>query len=151
PGACSEVLDCLAEHDEGVRLLADYFIDHYDSLQALAYHGVFEAEVDLEKAFAPKSAITWDSERVDELDQGLEIGDAIEMVRVRMSRSEVADSDWMETAWVLRHEFSDTFELLIIEIQDRLHRAAEAARMPVAESSEPGVPRFEDEDEESAI
>ena len=139
PGACSEVLDCLAEHDEGVRLLADYFIDHYDSLQALAYHGVFEAEVDLEKAFAPKSAITWDSERVDELDQGLEIGDAIEMVRVRMSRSEV------------RHEFSDTFELLIIEIQDRLHRAAEAARMPVAESSEPGVPRFEDEDEESAI
>ena len=144
PGACSEVLDCLAEHDEGVRLLADYFIDHYDSLQALAYHGVFEAEVDLEKAFAPKSAITWDSERVDELDQGLEIGDAIEMVRVRMSRSEVADSDWMETA-------SDTFELLIIEIQDRLHRAAEAARMPVAESSEPGVPRLEDEDEESAI
>ena len=137
--------------DEGVRLLADYFIDHYDSLQALAYHGVFEAEVDLEKAFAPKSAITWDSERVDELDQGLEIGDAIEMVRVRMSRSEVADSDWMETAWVLRHEFSDTFELLIIEIQDRLHRAAEAARMPVAESSEPGVPRLEDEDEESAI
>ena len=29
--------------------------------------------------------------------------------------------------------------------------AAEAARMPVAESSEPGVPRLEDEDEESAI
>jgi hypothetical protein len=53
PGACAEVLECLAEHDEGVRVLADYFTDHYDSLQALAYHGVFEAELDLEKAFAP--------------------------------------------------------------------------------------------------
>lgn len=151
PGACAEALECLAEHDEGVRVLADYFTDHYDSLLALAYHGVFEAEIDLEKAFAPKSAITWDAERVDELDQGLEIGDAIEMVRVRMSRSEVADSDWMETAWVLRHEFSDTFELLIIEIQDRLHRAAEAAKMPLPESAEPGVPKLDEDDEESAI
>ncbi|WP_079434855.1 hypothetical protein [Zoogloea sp. LCSB751] len=147
--SCAEVLECLAEHDEGVRLLADYFIDHYDSLLALAFHGVFEQEIDAEKAFAPKSAITWDAERVDELDQGLEIGDAVEMVRVRMSRSEVADSDWMETAWVLRHEFQDTFELLVIEIQDRLQRAAEAARLPA--EAEPGVPRLEEDDEESAI
>lgn len=151
PAACAEVLDCLVEHDDGVRVLADYFTDHYDALQTLAYHGVFEADLDLEKAFTPKSAITWDAERVDELDQGLEIGDAIEMVRVRMSRSEVADSDWMETAWVLRHEFSDTFELLVIEIQDRLHRAAEAARMPLPESAEPGVPKLDEDDEESAI
>ncbi len=151
PAACAEVLDYLVEHDDGVRLLADYFTDHYDALLTLAYHGVFEADVDLEKAFTPKSAITWDAERVDELDQGLEIGDAIEMVRVRMSRSEVADGDWMETAWVLRHEFSDTFELLIIEIQDRLSRAAEAARMPLPESAEPGVPKLDEDDEESAI
>ena len=150
-GACAEALECLAEHDEGVRVLADYFTDHYDSLQALAYHGVFEAEIDLEKALAPKSAATWDAERVDELDQGLEIGDAIEMVRVRIPRSEVADGDWMETAWVLRHEFPDTFELMIIEIQDRLRRAAEAAAAPVAEAAEPGVPRLDEDDEESAI
>ncbi len=150
PAACAEVLDCLVEHDDGVRLLADYFTDHYDALLTLAYHGVFEADVDLEKAFTPKSAITWDAERVDELDQGLEIGDAIEMVRVRMSRSEVADGDWMETAWLLRHEFSDTFELLVIEVQDRIARANEAARLPVADT-EPGVPKLDDEDEESAI
>lgn len=152
-GACAEVLDCLAEHDEGVRLLADYFIDHYDALLALAFHGVFQVDVDLEKAMAPKSAITWDAERVDELDQGLEIGDAVEMARVRVARSEVADGDWMETAWVLRHEFSDTFELLIIEIQDRLARAAEAARAPLPqpEYAEPGVPGLDGDDEESAI
>ena len=149
-GSCAEVLECLAEHDEGVRLLADYFTDHYDSLLALAYHGVFEVEVDLERAFTPKSAIGFDSERIDELDQGLEIGDAIEMVKARVSRTEVADSDWMETAWLLRHEFSDTFELLVIEIQDRIARASEAARLPVADT-EPGVPKLDDEDEESAI
>ena len=68
-----------------------------------------------------------------------------------MSRSEVADGDWMETAWVLRHEFSDSFELLIIEIQDRLSRAAEAARMPLPESAEPGVPKLDEDEEESAI
>ena len=83
--------------------------------------------------------------------QGLEIGDAIEMVRVRIPRSEVADGDWMDTAWVLRHEFPDTFELMIIEIQDRLRRAAEAAAAPVADAAEPGVPRLDEDDDESAI
>ncbi|MBR0565634.1 hypothetical protein J5J83_05820 [Azoarcus sp. L1K30] len=148
---CAEVLECLAEHDEGVRLLADYFTDYYENIQNLAYHGVFEYEVDLEKALAPKRVSTWDAEQRDELDEGLEIGDAIEMSRVRMSRSEVADSDWMETAWVLRHEFEDTFELLVIEIKDRMRRAAEAEHAPLpAESAEPGVPKLSD-DEESAI
>ena len=42
---------------------------HYDSLLALAFHGVFEVEVDLERAFTPKSAIGFDSERIDELDK----------------------------------------------------------------------------------
>jgi hypothetical protein len=152
PAACAEVLECLAENDEGVRLLADYFTDEYDALQTLAYHGVFEKDSDAERAFAPKRVSTWDAEQRDDLDQGLEIGDAIEMVRVRMSRSEVADSDWMETAWVLRHEFTDTFELLIIEIRDRIARANEAANMPaLAESGEPGVPKLDEDDDESAI
>lgn len=151
PATCAEVLECLAEHDEGVRLLADYFTDYYENIQSLAYHGVFENEVDLEKALAPKRVSTWDAEQRDELDEGLEMGDAIEMARVRMSRSEVADSDWMETAWVLRHEFEDTFELLVIEINDRLARASEVRQLqPAAESTEPGVPRLTD-DEESAI
>ena len=73
------------------------------------------------------------------------------MVRVRIPRSEVADGDWMETAWVLRHEFPDTFELMIIEIQDRLRRAAEAAAAPLVDAAEPGVPRLDEDDDESAI
>ena len=69
PGACAEVLECLAEHDEGVRLLADYFTDEYDALQTLAYHGVFEKDSDAERAFAPKRVSTWDAEQRDDLDQ----------------------------------------------------------------------------------
>lgn len=148
---CAEVLECLVENDEGIRLLADYFTDYYEGIQNLAYHGVFEHEIDLEKALAPKRVSTWDAEQRDELDEGLEAGDSMEMSRVRLSRSEVADSDWMETAWVLRHEFEDSFELLVIEIKDRLRRASEAANTPLpADTTEPGVPKIED-DEESAI
>ncbi len=38
-------------------MLADYFTDHDDSLQA-CYHGVFEAEIDLRRPSPPKSAAT---------------------------------------------------------------------------------------------
>lgn len=149
--ACSEVLECLSEHDEGVRVLADYFTDHYDALQSLATTGEFEPDPDLETLLAPKAANTWDAERVDELDQGLEGGDATELVKVRVQRSEAADSDWMETAWVLRHEFPDTFALLIEEIQQRLARAREEAqRQAMAPRAMPEADDDED-DEESAI
>lgn len=149
--ACHDVLECLSEHDEGVRLLADYFTDYYDELQNLAFHGVFERELDLERALAPKRVTSWDADQFDELEQGLEMGDAIEMSRVRLTRSEAADADWQETAWVLRHEFKDLFELLIIEIRDRNARASAVAQPPAAhEGEEPGIPR-QDDDEESAI
>lgn len=149
--ACSDVLDRLAEHDEGVRVLADYFTDHYDALQSLAIYGEFEADPDLEALLAPKAANTWDAERVDELDQGLEAGDAMELAKVRLQRSEAADSDWMETAWVLRHEFPDTFALLIEEIQQRLARAREEAAIQAqAPRVAPDMGDDED-DEESAI
>ena len=57
----------------------------------------------------------------------------------------------MVSACVLRHEFPDTFELMIIEIQDRLRRAAEAAAAPLVDAAEPGVPRLDEDDDESAI
>lgn len=151
-GACSEVLECLADHDEGVRLLADYFTDYHDLVQNFAFHGRFENDVDVEKAWAPKRAHTFDAEQLDDVDEGEPAGEAGRIVRATMSRSEVADGDWMETAWVLRHEYQDTFELLIIEIKDRALRELEAAHVaPPASSGEPGVPRIAEDEEESAI
>lgn len=149
---CVEALECLSEHKEGIRVLADYFTDHYEEIQNLAYKGVFYPEVDVEKAFAPKSVTSWDPERIDDFDQGLEMGEEVEMVRVRLSRAEVSDGDWMETAWVLRHEFEEAYELLVIEIQDRIRRQCELNNTPLPPSpAEPGTPGLEDEEEESAI
>jgi len=149
--ACLEVLECLAEHDEGVRLLADYFTDHHDALLTLAQHGEFEHDIDLEQALAPKTPTSWDAERLDELDQGLEMGDAVELARVRVQRAEAADGDWRETAWVVRHEFVDTFELLIAEIHERRAREREReqalANAPLEAPAAPDTP----DDEESAI
>lgn len=151
-GACVEILECLTERDEGIRLLADYFTDYYDLLQNFAFHGRFEDDFDLEKAMAPKRTHAFDAEQFDDMEQGLETGDSMELARPSMSRSEVADGDWMETAWVLRHEFQDGFELLIIEVQDRLRREQEAANVPPpVETSEPGVPKLAEDEEESAI
>lgn len=149
--SCAEVLESLAEHDEGIRVLADYFIDHYGALLSLAAHGEFQVELDLERLLAPKSVTTWDPERVDELDQGLEGGDAMELARVRVLREEAADADWMETAWVLRHEFDDVFGNLIEEIRQRLMRAHEAEQLAArGESAAPSDAPAQD-DEESAI
>lgn len=151
-GACVEILECLTERDEGIRLLADYFTDYYDLLQNFAFHGRFEDDFDLEKAMAPKRTHSFDAEQFDEMEQGLEAGDSMELARPSMSRSEVADGDWMETAWVLRHEFQDSFELLIIEVQDRMRREMEAAHVPPpVETAEPGVPKIQEDEEESAI
>ncbi|NMF98260.1 hypothetical protein GPA27_12785 [Aromatoleum toluolicum] len=152
-GACVEILECLTERDEGIRLLADYFTDYYDLLQNFAFHGRFEDDFDLEKAMAPKRTHSFDAEeQFDEMEQGLEAGDSMELARPSMSRSEVADGDWMETAWVLRHEFQDSFELLIIEVQDRMRREMEAAHVPPpVETGEPGVPKIQEDEEESAI
>lgn len=152
PASCAEILECLTERDEGIRLLADYFTDYHDLLQNFAFHGRFEEDFDLEKAMAPKRMHTFDAEQFDDMEQGLEAGDSMELARPAMSRSEVADGDWMETAWVLRHEFQDSFELLIIEIQDRSRRELEAAHVPSPlPAGEPGVPKIPEDEEESAI
>lgn len=149
---CIEILECLTEHDEGVRILADYFSDHHEALLTFAFKGRFSDDLDLETAMAPKRVTSFDSDDLDILEQGLEAGDSVELSRPTMTRSEVADSDWMETAWVLRHDFEDSFELLIIEIQDRLRREIEASQPAAARTDgEPGLPKSLDDDEESAI
>ncbi len=151
--ACSNVLEYLSEHNEGVRVLADYFIDHYDALQNLAIHGDFDADPDAERLLAPKAVTTWDAERVDELDQGLDEDDVVELAKVQMSRDEAADSDWKETAWVLRHEYVDTFGLVIEEVQQRLAREAEEAQVQaqIDRTAASAQGPQDDDEEESAI
>jgi hypothetical protein len=65
-------------------------------------------------------------------------------------RSEVADGDWMETAWVLRYEVPDAFEEVMIILRDRAQKMLElfdAASIPEAPGSEAAA----GDEEESAI
>ena len=151
PASCSEMLACLVEHDDGIRLLADYFTDHHEQLLNFAFHGRFDEDVDVERAWAPKRVHTFDAEELDDVDQGDPVGDEFDFARAAMSRSEAADGDWMETAWILRHEFEDSFGLLIIEIKDRIARLQEAAVTHEPVRLTDGGRESSQDDEESAI
>ncbi len=70
---------------------------------------------------------TWkNAERLEEIDESLGFGDAIASGKPKVARPEIADGDWMETAWVLRHELEDEFEQIILVLRDRWQRLIEA-------------------------
>ncbi|HET6784101.1 MAG TPA: hypothetical protein VFH12_09725, partial [Pseudoxanthomonas sp.] len=143
-----EYLETLGEKDEGLAVLADYFADRIDELFNFATTGELQEDFAIPESMEVKS-IAWLSEKIDTIDEALQDGDAIQNSRPKQSRAEVADHDWMETAWVLRHELTDTFEQLIITIRDRIARHMEASQAPLAEQAPSAQSAFDEE--ESAL
>lgn len=143
-----EYLETLGEKDDGLAVLADYFADRIDEVFSFATSGELQEDFALPESMEVKS-IAWLSEKIDAIDEALQDGDAIQNSRPKQSRAEVADHDWMETAWVLRHELTDTFEQLIITIRDRIARHMEAAHAPVAEKTP--TDHYTADEEESAL
>lgn len=146
--AVSEYLEAIANVEGGIATLADYFEDHYDELLSFATSGAFVPEYEQEAGIQVHTA--WLMEKLEELDETLGFGNAIESARPLLSRSEVADGDWMETAWVLRDALPDAFEELMIALRDRMQKHLEALNAALfaasAEVSEPAG-----DEEESAI
>lgn len=143
-----EYLEAIGEIEDGYGVLADYFADRFDEVLDFALTGSFGEDFGAESAMENKT-VTWLSEKIDEIDEALHHGDAINDVRPKCSRSEVADGDWMETAWVLRHEHPDIFEQIIILLRDRMYRLTQAEDQIVHPKP---VARDEmADDEESAI
>jgi hypothetical protein len=142
-----EYLEAIGEIDGGYDTFANYFAERFEEVLHFAMTGEFSEQMP-ESSMENKS-ITWLAEKVEEIDEALNLGDSISDTQPRITRAEASDGDWMETAWVLRHEHPDIFEQVIILLRDRMQRFAEQAaaaiQNPVAESSEPG------EVEESAI
>ena len=66
-------------------------------------------------------------EKIEEIDHGLAFGNSIENSRPLLTRSEVADGDWMETAWILRYELPDAFGDMMITLRDRAQSVLEMA------------------------
>lgn len=145
--AC-EYLEAIGDIEGGSETLADYFADHYDEIFSFSSSGSFVPQLDPESD--AKTHNTWLMEKIEEIDHGLAFGNAIENSRPLLSRSEIADGDWMETAWVLRYELPDAFEEMMMTLRYRAQAMLEMADV----SSIPAATGSEDtagDEEESAI
>lgn len=141
-----EYLDAIVNTEGGINTLADYFEDRYDEVLSFATTGQFAPEYEQDAGIQVHT--TWLMEKLEELDESLGFGNAIEEARPLLQRTEVADGDWMETAWLLRYEFPDAFEELMGVLRVRVAKHVEAlnAMLLAAEAGEPT-----DGEEESAI
>ncbi|MDP1926555.1 MAG: hypothetical protein Q8K57_17435 [Thiobacillus sp.] len=141
-----EYLDVLVNTEGGINTLADYFEDRYDEVLSFATSGRFAPEYEQDAGIQVHT--TWLMEKLEELDESLGFGNHIEDSRPLLQRAEVADGDWMETAWLLRYEFPDAFEELMGVLRARVAKHVEAlnAMLLAAEAGEPSG-----DEEESAI
>jgi hypothetical protein len=143
-----EYLEAIGDLEGGSQTLADYFEDRYDEMFSFATSGNFLPQFDLDSG--ARTHNTWLMEKIEEIDHGLGFGNSIENSRPLLSRSEIADGDWMESAWILRYELPDAFEEVMIMLCDRVQQHLEdanAAPVPAGYGAEetPG------DEEESAI
>lgn len=120
----TDYLEAIAETDGGLVMLADYFEDRYDEILSFATRGRFAPEIEFDGS--PQLHITWLAEKLDELDESLGFGNFIENSKPQLERDEVADGDWMETAWLLRQTLPDVFEELIILLRERMQKHLDA-------------------------
>ncbi len=118
-----EYLEAIADLEGGSQTLADYFEDRYDEIFSFATTGNFLPQFDPDSG--AKTHNTWLMEKIEEIDHGLGFGNSIENSRPLLSRSEIADGDWMETAWILRYELPDAFEEVMIMLRDRAQKHLE--------------------------
>ena len=146
--AVRDYLEALCSIESGCLTLADYFADHFDEILCFATSGSFAPQVDFEAD--ARTHATWLMEKIDEIDQGLVFGDSIEKSRNVLSRAEVADGDWMETAWVLRYELPDAFDETVAILRDQAQAHLEMMNLAIADALSGSEPAAGDE-EESAI
>ncbi len=145
--AAHEYLEALANIEGGSDTLADYFADHYDEIFSFSSSGSFTPQLDPDSD--AKTHTTWLMEKIEEIDHGLAFGNSMENARPLLTRSEIADGDWMETAWVLRYHLPDAFEEVMIVLRYRAEAMldmADRASIPAATASD-----AVDDEEESAI
>jgi len=145
--AC-EYLETITDTEGGSATLADYFEDRYDEIFSFVTTGSFLPQFNAE--MTAQTHNTWLMEKIEELDHGLNLGNSMESSRPAVPRLEVADGDWMETAWILRYELSDAFEEVMFLLRDRAQKRVELSNLLALarpSESEDGS----DDDEESAI
>jgi hypothetical protein len=92
-----EFLTAIGELEGGSEAMADYFSEKWSRIEAFARTGVFDTVED-------------DGEMLSEDDLR-----ANAYASARLDEDEVADSDWMQLAWLLRYQNPDLFiEMLLV-------------------------------------
>jgi hypothetical protein len=92
-----EFLNAIGDLEGGSEALADYFEEKWSRIEAFARTGTFETAED-------------DGEMISEDELR-----ANAYARARLDEDEVADSDWMQLAWLLRYQNPDLFiEMLMV-------------------------------------
>lgn len=145
----AEYLEAIGEMEGGYEVLANYFGERDEELMAFAMSGQFSEDYNTEHSHESRS-ISWLNEKIEEIDEALHEGNSITGSRPKVARSDIADRDWMETAWVLRHELPDIFEQIVIALRDRLIRRVEVLEDSEAVEAKP-KPAVANDDEESAL
>ncbi|MDO9164525.1 MAG: hypothetical protein Q7U13_00320 [Rhodoferax sp.] len=92
-----EFLNAMGDLEGGSEALADYFSEKWSRVEAFARTGTFDTVEDDGEMLTETALL------------------ASAYVKPRIEQDEVADHDWMELAWLLRHECPDLFiEMLIV-------------------------------------
>jgi len=100
-----EFLTAIGELEGGAEALADYFTEKWSRIEAFARSGTFDPAADSGEMLSEAALL------------------ASSYVRPRVEEDEVADQDWMQLAWLLRHQCPDLFieMLLALRAKARSH------------------------------
>jgi len=100
-----EFLTAIGDLEGGADALADYFTEKWSRIEAFARSGTFDAVED----------------DGDLLSEAALLANAY--VKPRVDEDEVADQDWMQMAWLLRHDCPDLFVemLMVLRAKARAH------------------------------
>ena len=100
-----EFLNAMSHLEGGAEALADYFTEKWSRIEAFARSGTFDAAED-DGDILSESALL-----------------ASVYAKPRVDEDEVADQDWMQLAWLLRHDCPDLFVemLLVLRAKARAH------------------------------
>lgn len=143
-----EFLNAMGDLEGGSEALADYFSEKWSRIEAFARTGTFDAMEDDGEMLTETALL------------------ASAYVKPRVELDEVADQDWMQLAWLLRHECPDLFieMLIVLRAKARTHDMGLGEEEDTAHSEEgdgqvetgdtdrgKATPAARESDEESAI
>ncbi|MEN9437046.1 MAG: hypothetical protein RIR09_1701, partial [Pseudomonadota bacterium] len=137
-------LEAIGDLEGGSEALADYFSEKWSRIEAFARTGTFDAVEDYGDILSET-----------ELLQSA-------YVPAKLEQDEVADSDWMELAWLLRYQLPDLFIEMVMVLRAKArahdmglgdeHVEEDDGRFETSDTDRgKATPVARDSDEESAI